>query len=37
MEIEDLDLVCCGGTHIKDTNEIGKVYIYDFKRGNEIR
>jgi len=37
MEIEDLDLVCCGGTHIKNTNEIGKLYIYDFKRGNEIR
>ncbi|MFX1303194.1 MAG: alanine--tRNA ligase-related protein [Promethearchaeota archaeon] len=37
MEIKDLDLVCCGGTHIKETTEIGKIYIYDFKRGNEIR
>ncbi|MFX0145239.1 MAG: alanyl-tRNA editing protein, partial [Candidatus Hodarchaeota archaeon] len=37
MEIEDLDLVCCGGTHIKDTSEIGKIYVYDFKRGNQIR
>ncbi|MFX1569224.1 MAG: alanine--tRNA ligase-related protein [Promethearchaeota archaeon] len=37
MEIENLDLVCCGGTHIKNTIEIGKVYIYDFKKGNEIR
>jgi alanyl-tRNA synthetase len=37
MEIEGLDLVCCGGTHIKCTTEIGKIYIYDFKRGNEIR
>ncbi len=37
MEIKDLDLVCCGGTHIKDTTEIGKIHIYDFKRGNEIR
>jgi len=37
MEIEGLDLVCCGGTHIKNTTEIGKIYIYDFKRGNEIR
>ena len=37
MEIEDLDMVCCGGTHIKDTTEIGKIYIYDFKKGNEIR
>ncbi|MFX0001592.1 MAG: alanyl-tRNA editing protein [Candidatus Hodarchaeota archaeon] len=37
MEIEGLDLVCCGGTHIKNSTEIGKIYIYDFKRGNEIR
>lgn len=37
MEIKDLDLVCCGGTHIKETTEIGNIYIYDFKRGNEIR
>lgn len=37
MKIEDLDLVCCGGTHIKNTTEIGKIYVYDFKRGNEIR
>lgn len=37
MEIEDLDLVCCGGTHIKNTTEIGKVYLYDFKKGTEIK
>ena len=37
MEIKDLDLVCCGGTHIKNTTEIGNVYIYDFKKGTEIK
>jgi Ser-tRNA(Ala) deacylase AlaX len=37
IEIEDLDLVCCGGTHIKGTTEIGRIYVYEFKRGNEIR
>ncbi|MFX1375774.1 MAG: alanyl-tRNA editing protein [Promethearchaeota archaeon] len=37
LEIEDLDLVCCGGTHIKNTIEIGNIYIYDFKKGTEIR
>ncbi len=37
MEIKDLDLVCCGGTHIKNTTEIGNVYIYDFKKGTDIR
>lgn len=37
MEIEDLDLVCCGGTHVKNTTEIGILFIYEFKKGNEIR
>jgi alanyl-tRNA synthetase len=37
IEIDNLDLVCCGGTHVKNTIEIGNVYIYDFKKGNEIR
>jgi len=37
MEIENLDLVCCGGTHIKNTTEIGQIYIYEFKKGTEIR
>ncbi len=37
IEIKGLDLVCCGGTHIKNTTEIGKIYIYEFKKRNEIR
>ena len=37
MEIENLDLVCCGGTHVQTTTEIGNLFIYDFKKGNEIR
>ncbi|MFX1376352.1 MAG: alanyl-tRNA editing protein [Promethearchaeota archaeon] len=37
MEIEGLDLVCCGGTHIKNTSEIGMIYIYDFKKGKDVR
>jgi len=37
MEIEDLDLVCCGGTHVNNTTEIGILFIYEFKKGNEIR
>ncbi len=30
-------MVCCGGTHVKNTTEIGTIFIYDFKKGNEIR
>ncbi len=37
MEIEGLDLVCCGGTHVRNTSEIGEIFIYDFKKGNEIK
>lgn len=37
MEIEGLDLVCCGGTHVMNTSEIGEIFIYDFKKGTEIR
>ena len=37
MEIHNLDLVCCGGTHVKNSTEIGTVFIYEFKKGNAIR
>jgi alanyl-tRNA synthetase len=37
MEIENLDLVCCGGTHVQTTTEIGNLFIYYFKKGNEIK
>ncbi|MFX0041096.1 MAG: alanyl-tRNA editing protein [Promethearchaeota archaeon] len=37
IEIKDLDLVCCGGTHVKNTAEIGPIFVYEFKKGNEIR
>ncbi|MHA2282867.1 MAG: alanine--tRNA ligase-related protein [Promethearchaeota archaeon] len=37
LEIQNLDLVCCGGTHVRTTNEIGNLFIFEFKKGNEIR
>ncbi|MFX0059967.1 MAG: alanine--tRNA ligase-related protein [Candidatus Hodarchaeota archaeon] len=37
IEIQDLDLVCCGGTHVNNSNEIGPVFLYEFKRGKEIK
>ncbi|MFX0004710.1 MAG: alanyl-tRNA editing protein [Promethearchaeota archaeon] len=37
VEIKYLDLVCCGGTHVRDTTEIGPIFVYEFKKGNEIR
>ena len=37
IEIENLDLVCCGGTHVQTTTEIGSSFIIEFKKGNKIR
>jgi alanyl-tRNA synthetase len=37
MEVENLDLVCCGGTHVQSTNEIGNLFIFDFRKGNQIK
>ncbi|MFW9819599.1 MAG: alanyl-tRNA editing protein [Candidatus Thorarchaeota archaeon] len=37
IEIDNLDLVCCGGTHVKNTTEIRNLFIYEFKKGHEIR
>ena len=37
IKIDDLDLVCCGGTHLKKSIEIGPVILTDFKKGTDIR
>ncbi|MFW9866873.1 MAG: alanine--tRNA ligase-related protein [Candidatus Thorarchaeota archaeon] len=37
IEIQDLDLVYCGGTHVRYANEIGNLFLYEFKKGTEIR
>jgi len=35
--IQSIDLVCCGGTHVKNTTEIGPLFIYDFKKGKDVK
>jgi len=37
IEIEHLDSVCCGGTHIHNSTEIGLLFIYEFKKKKEIK
>jgi alanyl-tRNA synthetase len=37
IRIENLDLVCCGGTHVRNTVEIGNIFVYDFKKGTELK
>ncbi|MGV9206143.1 MAG: alanine--tRNA ligase-related protein [Promethearchaeia archaeon] len=34
---ENYDVTCCGGTHVDRTDEIGPIYIYEFKKGNKIK
>ena len=37
IRINTLDLVCCGGTHLKHSIEVGPVIVYEFKRGLDIK
>ena len=37
VQVENCDTVCCGGIHLQNSTEIGPLYIYEFKRGNEIK
>ncbi|MFX1433276.1 MAG: alanyl-tRNA editing protein [Promethearchaeota archaeon] len=37
IEIENLDFNCCGGTHIKNSTEIGPVLIIEFKKNRDIK
>jgi len=37
VEIENLDFNCCGGTHIKNSTEIGPILIIEFKKNRDIK
>ena len=37
IRINTLDLVCCGGTHLKQSIEVGPVIVYEFKKGLDIK
>jgi alanyl-tRNA synthetase len=37
IQAENCDLVCCGGTHVKNSLEIGPLIIYSFKKGKEVK
>ena len=37
IRAENCDLVCCGGTHVQNSIEIGPLIIYSFKKGKDIK
>ncbi|MBD3202626.1 MAG: hypothetical protein GF316_21615 [Candidatus Lokiarchaeota archaeon] len=34
---KNYDMVCCGGTHLENSTEIGMIFIYEFRSGNKIK
>ena len=37
VELKNYDLICCGGTHVKNTAEIGPIFIYEFNNGMNFK
>lgn len=37
VELKNYDLICCGGTHVKNTSEIGPIFVYEFSKGTNIK
>ena len=37
VELKNYDLICCGGTHVKNTTEIGPIFIYEFNKGTNFK
>jgi len=37
VELKNYDLICCGGTHVKKTSEIGPIFVYEFNKGTSFK
>ncbi len=37
VELKNYDLICCGGTHVKNTSEIGPIFVYEFNKGTNFK
>ena len=37
VELKKYDLICCGGTHVKNSTEIGSIFIYEFSKGKHFK
>ena len=37
VELKNYDLICCGGTHVNNTSEIGPIFVYEFNKGTNFK
>jgi len=37
VELKKYDLICCGGTHVKNSTEVGPIFIYEFNKGKNFK
>ena len=37
VELKNYDLICCGGTHVKNTAEIGPIFFCEFNNGMNFK
>jgi len=37
VELKDYDLICCGGTHVENSTEIGPIFVYEFNKGRNFK
>jgi alanyl-tRNA synthetase len=37
VELKKHDLICCSGTHVKNSTEIGPIFIYEFSKGKNFK
>ena len=37
VELKNYDLICCGGTHVKNSTEIGPIFVYEFNKGTNFK
>ncbi|MFX0063741.1 MAG: alanine--tRNA ligase-related protein [Candidatus Hermodarchaeota archaeon] len=37
VEIDGWDFMCCGGTHVSKTTEIGLLFVFTFRKGTELK
>jgi alanyl-tRNA synthetase len=37
VELKNYDLICCGGTHVQNSTEIGPIFVNEFNKGKNFK